>query len=148
MHDRKTTLNRWQEREVKPMREKGKRDEWEKGFKASFHPFRDTFFMRRSHEIEMSCCTRLKYMIIWSLIDPFWDWIALEILCFWICWIYFLFSLILYLKQSRSLLNLPAKTNGSTHSLDLPAHDQPRRASAPEGENIRIVIDDVDSMGE
>lgn len=49
--------------------------------------------------------------------------------------------------QSRSLLDLPAKANGSTHSLDLPSHDQPRRASAPEGENIRIVIDDVDSTG-
>ena len=50
--------------------------------------------------------------------------------------------------QSRSLLDLPAKANGSTHSLDLPAHDQPRRASAPEGENIRIVIDDVDATGQ
>jgi hypothetical protein len=46
------------------------------------------------------------------------------------------------------LLDLPAKANGSTHSLDLPAHDQPRRASAPEGENIRIVIDDVDASGQ
>jgi hypothetical protein len=32
-------------------------------------------------------------------------------------------------------------------ALDLPNSDQPRRASAPEGENITIVIDDADSKG-
>lgn len=39
---------------------------------------------------------------------------------------------------------------GSTHSLDLPREEQgkpERRASAPEGDNIKIVIDDVDSQG-
>lgn len=46
------------------------------------------------------------------------------------------------IEQSRSLLELPQRTC-STHSLDLPNHDQ-RRASAPEGENIKIVIDDAD----
>ncbi|RWS12665.1 hypothetical protein B4U79_15409, partial [Dinothrombium tinctorium] len=51
-------------------------------------------------------------------------------------------------EQSRSLLELPRSRTHSTHSLDLPnPEDQPRRASAPEGENIRIVIDDVDSAG-
>ena len=49
--------------------------------------------------------------------------------------------------QSRSLLELPQGRTTSTHSLDLPNPDQPRRASAPEGENIKIVIDDVDSTG-
>ncbi|CAN7938577.1 unnamed protein product [Ixodes hexagonus] len=40
--------------------------------------------------------------------------------------------------------------SGSTHSLDLPREEQgkpERRASAPEGDNIKIVIDDVDSQG-
>ncbi|XP_074595814.1 regulating synaptic membrane exocytosis protein fife isoform X2 [Brevipalpus obovatus] len=51
-------------------------------------------------------------------------------------------------EQSRSLLELPQGRTHSTHSLDLPnSSDQPRRASAPEGENITIVIDDVDSAG-
>ncbi|XP_065295580.1 protein piccolo [Dermacentor albipictus] len=39
---------------------------------------------------------------------------------------------------------------GSTHSLDLPREElgkPERRASAPEGDNIKIVIDDVDSQG-
>ncbi|CAG2109372.1 unnamed protein product, partial [Medioppia subpectinata] len=47
-------------------------------------------------------------------------------------------------EPSRSMLDLPHSRKSSSHSLDLPM-DQPRRASAPEGENIRIVIDDVDS---
>lgn len=48
------------------------------------------------------------------------------------------------IEQSRSLLELPQARQGSTHSLDLPNPDQqPRRASAPEGENIKIVIDEV-----
>jgi hypothetical protein len=42
------------------------------------------------------------------------------------------------------MLDLPHSRKSSSHSLDLPI-EQPRRASAPEGENIRIVIDDVDS---
>lgn len=44
-------------------------------------------------------------------------------------------------------MELPQGRTHSTHSLDLPNSDQPRRASAPEGENITIVIDDVDSGG-
>jgi hypothetical protein len=47
-------------------------------------------------------------------------------------------------EPSRSMLDLPHSRKSSSHSLDLPI-EQPRRASAPEGENIRIVIDDVDS---
>lgn len=48
-------------------------------------------------------------------------------------------------EQARSMLDLPHGRTGSSHSLDLPMQEQPRRASAPECENIKIVIDDVDS---
>ncbi|XP_076315880.1 uncharacterized protein LOC143228519 [Tachypleus tridentatus] len=55
------------------------------------------------------------------------------------------------LPEPENQLGLHPSSQGktrSTHSLDLPREDTgwtERRASAPEGENIKIVIDDVDS---
>lgn len=48
-------------------------------------------------------------------------------------------------EPSRSMLDLPHSRKSSAHSLDIPM-EQPRRASAPEGENIRIVIDEVQDV--
>lgn len=48
-------------------------------------------------------------------------------------------------EPSRSMLDLPHSRKSSQHSLDIPM-EQPRRASAPEGENIRIVIDEVSDV--
>ena len=45
-------------------------------------------------------------------------------------------------EPSRSMLDLPHSRKSSAHSLDIPM-EQPRRASAPDGDNIRIVIDEV-----
>ncbi|KAG9508915.1 Rab-3-interacting molecule unc-10, partial [Fragariocoptes setiger] len=54
-------------------------------------------------------------------------------------------------EQSRSLLDLPNTENhggGSGGTLDLPnSSGAVRRASAPEGQNIRIIVDDIDGGG-
>ncbi|XP_064486895.1 regulating synaptic membrane exocytosis protein 1-like isoform X2 [Ornithodoros turicata] len=53
-------------------------------------------------------------------------------------------------ENQLSLFPGPPHGTGSTHSLDLPREElgkPERRASAPEGDNIKIVIDDVDSGG-
>ncbi|KAL1435676.1 hypothetical protein MTO96_010970 [Rhipicephalus appendiculatus] len=52
--------------------------------------------------------------------------------------------------RSCACFRAPPHGTGSTHSLDLPREElgkPERRASAPEGDNIKIVIDDVDSQG-
>lgn len=45
------------------------------------------------------------------------------------------------------MLELSQDRGYSNNALELPKSDQPRRASAPEGQNIKIIIDDTDSTG-